>query len=134
MARDLPIGNGSLLINYDSSYPCRDIYFSFLGQENEANDDLSHAGVWCAEGFSWIEHPELIKHVSYLPDSLITNVDCQHEQLGFRMLIQDGVDMIENVFLRKVRVDNLWDKERVIRLYFHLDLELYGNGIGDTIY
>jgi GH15 family glucan-1,4-alpha-glucosidase len=134
MARDLPIGNGSLLINYDSSYHVRDIYFPFVGQENQANDHLSHFGVWCDEGFSWIDHPELIKNVSYLPDSLITNVDCQHERLGFRMLIQDGVDMIENVFLRKVQVDNTWDKERVIKLYFHLDLELYGNGIGDTIY
>ncbi len=32
MPRDLPIGNGSLLINFDSTGQIRDIYWPFVGQ------------------------------------------------------------------------------------------------------
>jgi GH15 family glucan-1,4-alpha-glucosidase len=134
MARDLPIGNGNVLINFDAAYNVRDIYYPFVGQENQASDHLSHFGVWCDEGFFWIDHPDVIKELQYLDDSLITNVNCRNERMGIEMLIRDGVDIQENVFLRKLKVRNNFDKERKIKLYFHLDLELNGNGVGDTIY
>ena len=34
MPRDLPIGNGGLLIGFDLSYEIRDIYYPNVGQEN----------------------------------------------------------------------------------------------------
>lgn len=51
MARDLPIGNGNVLVNFDAHYNLRDIYFPYVGQENQALDHLSHFGVWTAEDF-----------------------------------------------------------------------------------
>ncbi|UJF31656.1 glycoside hydrolase family 15 protein [Paenibacillus hexagrammi] len=134
MARDLPIGNGNVLINYDAAYNIRDMYFPLVGQENQSSDHLSHFGVWTQEGFFWIDHPEVKKSLNYLPDSLVTNVHCSHERLGLQMLFRDGVDVQQNVFLRKLRIENNFDMERKIKLYFHLDLQIYGNGIGDTIY
>lgn len=132
--RDLPVGNGNVLINYDDTYNVRDVYFPYVGQENQASNHLSHFGVWSAEGFFWIDSPEASREMKYLPDSLITNVACRHSRLGLNIVIRDGVDVLENVFLRKIRIENAWDTPRQIKLYFHLDLELYGNGIGDTIY
>ncbi|MCD1258999.1 glycoside hydrolase family 15 protein [Paenibacillus athensensis] len=134
MARDLPVGNGNVLVNFDASYNIRDIYFPLVGQENQANDHLSHFGVWCEKGFFWIDDPEVIREPAYLPDSLVTNTACRHERLGLKLLIRDGVDVQQNIFLRKVRVENTFDEQRTVKLYFHLDLQLYGNGIGDTIY
>ncbi|MBD0381187.1 glycoside hydrolase family 15 protein [Paenibacillus sp. WST5] len=134
MARDLPIGNGNVLINFDAAYNIRDMYFPLVGQENQSSDHLSHFGVWCQEQFFWIDHPEVSKKLNYLQDSLVTNAECTHERLGLRMLLRDGVDVQQNVFLRKVRVENLFDAERTVKLYFHLDLQIYGNGIGDTIF
>jgi GH15 family glucan-1,4-alpha-glucosidase len=134
VARDLPVGNGNVLINYDAAYNVRDIYYPYVGQENQSSDHLSHFGVWSMEGFFWIDSPEVARNLKYLPDSLVTNVECQHQRLGLKLLIRDGVDVLENVFLRKVRVENLWDIERQVKLYFHLDLHINGNGIGDTIF
>jgi len=134
MARDLPIGNGNVLINFDAAYNIRDIYFPLVGQENQSSDHLSHFGVWSPEGFFWIDHPEVVKKLTYLPDSLVTNAECAFDRLGLRLLLRDGVDVQQNVFLRKVRVENTFDRERTVKLYFHMDLQLNGNGIGDTVY
>lgn len=134
MARDLPVGNGNILVNFDVHYNLRDIYYPYVGQENQALDHLSHFGVWTAEDFFWIDHPELKKEAGYLHESLVTNVLCSHQRLGLKLLVRDGVDVQENVFVRKVTVENEFDREREIKLYFHLDLHLYGSGIGDTAY
>lgn len=134
MARDLPIGNGEVLINFDTHYNVRDIYYPYVGQENQALDHLSHFGVWTEEDFFWIDHPELKKQGGYLNDSMITHVECRHERLGLTLTLRDGVDAQDNVFIRKVVIENHRDRERTVKLYFHLDLHLYGNGVGDTVY
>ncbi|WP_282936773.1 glycoside hydrolase family 15 protein [Paenibacillus sp. RC67] len=134
MARDLPLGNGNVLVNFDTNYNLRDMYYPYVGQENQSADHLSHFGVWTAEGFFWIDNPELKRKSSYLNDSMITNVEGNHERLGLNLLIRDGVDVQENAFVRKVVVENTKQQERTVKLYFHLDLHLYGNGVGDTVY
>ncbi|WP_159881378.1 glycoside hydrolase family 15 protein [Paenibacillus puerhi] len=134
MARDLPIGNGNVLMNFDTHYNLRDIYFPYVGQENQAVDHLSHFGIWTQEDFFWIDHPEFRKQATYLNDSMVTNVECVHDRLGLGVVLRDGVDSQENVFLRKVVLTNQWKTERKVKLYFHLDLHLYGNGVGDTVY
>lgn len=98
MARDLPIGNGNVLINFDAAYNIRDMYYPLVGQENQSSDHLSHFGIWCPEGFFWIDDPEVSKKLNYLEDSLVTNADCAHERLGLSFVIRDGVDVQQNVF------------------------------------
>lgn len=134
MPRDLPIGNGNVLVNFDTNYNVRDLYYPFVGQENQAADHLSHFGIRTEEDFFWIDHPELKKQASYLNDTMITHVEGVHERLGMKLQLRDGVDVRENVFVRKVTLENTTDRERTVKLYFHLDLHLYGNGVGDTIY
>ena len=34
MARDIPVGNGSLLVTFDADYRLRDFFFPYVGQEN----------------------------------------------------------------------------------------------------
>ena len=36
MPRDIPIGNGSLLVSFDQTYQLRDLYWPHVGQENHA--------------------------------------------------------------------------------------------------
>jgi GH15 family glucan-1,4-alpha-glucosidase len=134
MARDFPIGNGNLLINFDSGYNIRDMYFPHVGQENHGTDHLSHFGMWTEEGFFWIDDPTFVKKTAYLPDSLVTNINGTHHPFGVQMTIHDGVDVQQNVFLRKVIIRNNRDTERLFKLFFHLDLHLYGLAVGDTVY
>ena len=36
MPKDLPVSNGNFLLNFDSDYWIRDIYFPHVGQENHS--------------------------------------------------------------------------------------------------
>ena len=34
MPRDIPVGNGSMLVTFDLEYQIRDIYYPYVGKEN----------------------------------------------------------------------------------------------------
>ena len=55
MPRDLPIGNGRLLINFDRQYRLRDLYFPHVGRENQTSGRPCRFGVWAEGKFAWIE-------------------------------------------------------------------------------
>ena len=37
MPRDIPVGNGTLLITFDEDYCLRDIYYPFVGDDNHSD-------------------------------------------------------------------------------------------------
>ena len=51
MPRDIPVGNGRLLVTFDHQYQLRDIYFPHVGQENHAGAGPCHQ--W-AKGLAWM--------------------------------------------------------------------------------
>ena len=55
MPRDLPIGNGSLLVNFDGRYALRDLYFPHVGQENQTGGDPNRFGCWVDGEFAWLD-------------------------------------------------------------------------------
>ena len=50
--RDIPVGNGRLLVNFDSLYQIRDIYFPHVGQENHTEGFPFRFGIWIDGKFS----------------------------------------------------------------------------------
>ena len=46
MPRDIPVGNGRLLVTFDHQYQIRDIYFPHVGQENHAGAGPCRFGVY----------------------------------------------------------------------------------------
>ena len=131
MPRDLPIGNGSLLVAFDSQYRLADFYFPHVGMENHAAARFRF-GVWADGTLHWIEHPQWRKQLNYLRDTLVTDVVCESEEAGIRLNCYDAVDSEANVYVRKIVVRNLRSEKRDIKLFLHHDLNLYGNAIGDT--
>ena len=57
MPRDIPVGNGSLLVNFDQTYQLRDLYWPHVGQENHSPGHPFRFGVWVDGQFRWIDHP-----------------------------------------------------------------------------
>lgn len=133
MPRDLAIGNGSLLINFDAQYRLADFYFPHVGMENHAAS-LFRFGVWADGGLRWIEHGSWKKSLSYLRDTVVTDVRCENEELGLRLRCYDAVDADANVYVRKIVVRNLREEPRTIKLFLHHDFSFYGNAIGDTAF
>jgi oligosaccharide amylase len=130
MARDLPIGNGNVLICFDKDSLLRDFYFPLVGQENHAGDPFRF-GVWIDGRMHWIPDGWQIKR-DYLDDTLVTDVELLHEGLGLRIVVNDLVDFEENIYLKKWTVENFGDDEREIRLFLAHPFHIYGNEIGDT--
>ncbi|HEX8153603.1 MAG TPA: glycoside hydrolase family 15 protein, partial [Thermoanaerobaculia bacterium] len=131
MPRDLPIGNGSLLIAFDSQYRLADFYFPHVGMENHAASRFRF-GVWADGALRWIEEPQWQKSLGYLRDTLVTDVLLSNEQQGLRLRCYDAVDAEANVYVRKIAVRNLREEARTIKLFLHQDFNLYGTAIGDT--
>ena len=133
MARDVPVGNGNLLVSFDRSYRIRDLYFPHVGQENHNQGAVSRFGVWCDGRFSWMG-PEWDIRLDYEPETLVTRVVCTHADLQVRLECADCVDFYENVYLRRITVSNLAPEPRQIRLFFSHDFNLYGTKVGDTAF
>lgn len=134
MPRDLPVGNGNVLINFDKEYRLRDIYYPHVGQENHTIGHVSNFGVWSDGKFAWMGAPGWHVKREYLKESLVTDVQCNNAELGLDIRIHDVVDYHLNIYVRELKVHNLENKQRKVRLFFHHDFHIYGNEVGDTAY
>ena len=132
MARHLVIGNGRLLVNLDNHCFVRDVYFPFVGQQNHVNGHACRFGVWVNGAFAWLNDPEWTIEIGYIEDSLVTNVIARHERLGIELQHNDGIHQRECIYLKRVVVRNLGDSPKDVRVFFHHDLNIDGNEVGDT--
>ncbi|MCK5628940.1 glycoside hydrolase family 15 protein, partial [Candidatus Bathyarchaeota archaeon] len=133
MPRELCVGNGNLLVNFDSDYNMRDIYFPMVGMENHLSGHYARFGVWVDGKFSWI-NDSWKKRLTYREDSIVTDVSLEKPELQIEMLVEDGVHHFYNIFLRKIIVKNTSERLREIRLFFSHDLHLYETDKGITAY
>ena len=132
--RDIPVGNGSLLVTFDDKYHIRDIYFPHVGQENHTQGQPCRFGVWVNGEFSWISDDVWERSLKYLPETLVTDVTLTNRDLSIEIHCNDTVASHDNVFLRRVRVINKAKKDRRFRIFLHQDFRLYENNFGDTAY
>jgi len=132
VSRDLPIGNGSLLVTFDRNYQLRDIYYPRVGQENHTSGEPCRFGIWVEGRFTWLDDPAWSRNLVYMADTLVTNVTLRHPDLLVSLTFNDAVDLGRDVLLRRVRVMNE-GPEREVRLFFHFDWHIYGTEVGDTV-
>ena len=93
MPRDIPVGNGQMLVTFDHHYQIRDFYFPHVGQENHAGAGPCRFGVWAnfvsksGDGdrrkrrLCWSNQGWNIQ-LGYQPDTLATDVVMVHDELG----------------------------------------------------
>src|SRR5438128_12646472 len=132
MPRDLPLGNGKLLLNFDQRYNLRDIYWPHVGQElhtgvdivdieEEAAPPISHTGVWVDGQFAWLDAPEWERELVYDRETLVSHVTLTHARLQLQLVFNDVVDFNRPMFLRHIDVTNQANMTRQVRLFFHYD-------------
>lgn len=132
--RDIPVGNGSLLVNFDDKYQIRDVYFPHVGQENHSEGFPFRFGVWVDGEFSWVFEDEWTRSLKYLPETLVTEVVLINEQLCIKIECNDTVAGDENIYLRRLRVTDIKGSQRHVRVFLHHDFRIYENKIGDTAF
>jgi glucoamylase len=134
MPRDLPLGNGSLLVAFDQNYHIRDLYWPHVGQENHALGHAFRTGVWVEGQFRWFDDGQWERRLKYQHETLVTDVTLKHPDLRVAIQSADVVDFHENLLIRRMEVTNLAERDREVRLFFHHDFHIAGNDIGDTAY
>ncbi|MGB9715810.1 MAG: glycoside hydrolase family 15 protein [Thermodesulfovibrionales bacterium] len=133
MPRDIPIGNGRLLITFDQDYCLRDIYFPHAGKENHTDGHKFRFGFWVDGSFEWITK-EWNLRLDYSSDTLITHVTALNERLKISLHCNDLVDYREDIYIKKIIIKNHTSKERDVRLFFHHDFHILETPTGDTAY
>ncbi len=134
MPRDLPVGNGTLLVTFDRRYVLRDVFYPFVGMEDHTIGERCRFGVWADGAFAWIDAPDVTSEMRYQDGTLVTQVVCSLPRLALRLECRDAVDFDRNVYLKSVHVVDLSGKPRVVRLFQHFDAHLYGLAVGDSAY
>ena len=134
MPRDVAVGNGSMLVNFDSSYLIRDFYYPHVGLHNHVTGAKCHFGVWADGVFSWVKDSSWQRDLRYEKSTLVTDVRLVNEQLGIELRCSDCVDFHRPIYLRKIAIKNLRNSPREVRIFFHQDFNIYGDEIGDTAY
>ncbi len=134
MPRDLPLGNGSLLVAFDQNYQIRDLYWPHVGQENHALGHPFRTGLWVEGQFRWFDDNRWQRSLKYQTETLVSDVKVDHPDLKVSIQCTDTVDFHEDLLVRKLEISNLESRDREIRVFFHHDFHISGNDIGDTAY
>lgn len=131
MPRDIPVGNGNLLISFDKDAILRELSYPHVGQENHTCGAPFRFGIWMNGSFSWIPDGWSVS-IRYLTDTLVSDVELFHADWNLKIRMNDLVDYQDNIYLKKIEVENLSGEEREIRLFLGQNFHISGNEIGDT--
>ncbi len=146
MPRDIPVGNGQMLVGFDEHYRLRDLYFPHVGQENHTGGGRCRFGVWASlpqdkqtrgehrrERVYWSDDGWDI-HRAYQRETLATDVTLHHDKLALELRCSEVVDFHRPVLVRRIELINHADKPREVRLLHHQNFCMYGSNVGDTVY
>ncbi len=134
MPRDIPVGNGNLLVAFNRLYEICDLYFPHVGMENHVSGNAFRFGVWIDGEHSWVRSDGWKRELDYRENTLVTKVKLRNDSLGIEMQCSDCVDFHEDVFVRKIVVRNRSSLPRKARIFLHHDFNISDNDVGDTAY
>ncbi|MCC7409542.1 MAG: glycoside hydrolase family 15 protein, partial [Phycisphaeraceae bacterium] len=146
MPRDIPVGNGSMLVNFDQHYQIRDLYYPHVGQENHAGGGPCRFGVFTSipptelnrgdrrkRRLYWSNQNWTIR-LGYQKDTMATDVRLASEHVAMELRCTDVVDFHRPLLVRRIEVHNQHDTARQVLLFHHNNFNMYGTKIGDTAY
>ena len=126
------IGNGNVLVGYDSSYAVRDLYYPQVGRFNHTAGSLCRTGFWLDGRFAWVSDAGWERDYGYEEDTLVTKVTLRNQALGLTVRFQDYVDMARNYFIRNLELTPDAPVASA-RVFFHYDWYIDETDIGCTV-
>lgn len=132
MPRELVLGNGTILVNFDGNLNMRDFYYPYVGELNHIGGSKNSIGIWSEGQFSWLDETSWERRLAYKPDCLITNVTAKNDAMGLALVMNSTVHYSDNVYLMKMAVHNLRKEEREVRIFFTHDFSIDETEVGDT--
>ncbi len=133
MSRSIVIGNGNVVVAYDSNYAVRDIFFPQVGMENHTAGNLCRTGFYVDGRFAWVSDPGWERTLGYLGDTLVTNVVLRHPGLGLTVHFTDYVEMARDWWIRNLEL-TVDRPAQVVRVFFHYDWYIKEVDLGCTVF
>src|SRR5436309_2378057 len=90
--RDLPVGNGNLLVAFDRTYRLSELYYPHVGMANHLLGRPFRFGLWSEGVFSWTHDDAWVRTLRYEPDTLVTDVKLVNQAFGLELTCHDCVD------------------------------------------
>lgn len=136
MPRSLVLSNSSLLATFDDRLQMRDMYFPYVGMEDQTTYGHVHrVGVFVeGQGFAWLDDVSWNIQPRYVSESLVGNSQLKNDTLGISMTVQDYVHPVHNVLLRHFFIRSNDGKAKNVRLFFNHDFYIYGDKQKDTAF
>src|SRR5207244_1618375 len=111
MPRDLPLGNGDLLVTFDSRYQLRDIYYPQVGLENHTGGEPCRFGIWADGKFAWTGDDGWERDLRFAHETLVSEVTLGNAALGLRVRCRDAVDFDRTLYLKEVTIEDVTGRE-----------------------
>lgn len=136
MARPIVLGNGSMFVGLNEYGLVHDFYYPYVGLENLTTSRMSYhrIGIFVDEVFSWVDDGRWERSVDFRDSALISRISMQNNELGVRIEFEDYIDAQYDVFLRSIKMTNLSDRTREIRLFMHQVFQISPGGRADTAF
>jgi len=132
--RDIILGNGVMLLNFDENLSLRDLYWPYGGFENHGDANHTNFGFFADQRMSWIFSPDWEKKLDYVPDTSVTRNRAVNNELGLEVIINDALHSAEYLYLKKIVVRNLRPYARNLQIIFYQDFSIRGIEAGDSAF
>ncbi|MDB4978350.1 MAG: glycoside hydrolase 15-like protein [Candidatus Peribacteria bacterium] len=136
MPRSLVLGNSRVLAAFDECLQLRDLYYPYVGMEDQTTYGHMHRiGVMVeGVGFSWINDGTWQIDIRYTPETLVGNSTLRNEHLGIEIKLLDYVHPVHDVLMRHFNIRTLHGEKRKVKLFFNHDFHIYGDKQKDTAF
>ncbi|WP_338601800.1 glycoside hydrolase family 15 protein [Sulfolobus tengchongensis] len=128
------IGNGRLLINFDEKGRIVDIYYPYIGMENQTSGNPIRIAIWDIEKNILSLDDEWNTSISYLDDANVVEIRSEIKKLGLSLLSYNFVDVDEPIYYSIIRLVNNTNIQKNVKMFFIHDINLYSNPFGDTAF
>lgn len=123
--RPVVLGNGRILVAYDSRYRIRELFHPQVGRQNHLSGNAIRLGIWVKGDFSWFDSEEWNLNLGYEPGSLALRAELANDRLGISIVTEETVSPEANILVRRLFLRTSSGAQGEVRLFStqHLDIE-----------
>jgi len=121
-----------MLINFDEKGRITDIYYPYIGMENQTAGNPIRLAIW--DGKNLFLDEEWKTNVSYLDDANIVEITSEIQNAKLNITSYNFLDTDDAIYYSIIKIINNDSIQKNIKLFFIHDINLYANPFGDTAF
>ncbi|MEM3347647.1 MAG: glycoside hydrolase family 15 protein [Metallosphaera sp.] len=126
------VGNGKILVNFDELGRIVDLYYPYVGMENQSSGNPVRIAIWDGKSLSLDENWKAEVH--YEEESNLVEIKWNVESFGLEITSYNFVDIDEPVLTSIIKVLSKNGVDDKLKLFFIHDFNIYSNPFGDTAF